>query len=141
MFVKIYKKKINKIAKKYALDLVLLFGSQTKNKKRLHRESDFDVAYLSKRDLPGKEIIDLNCDLIDIFGNDRVDLVNLRRIDPLLRYEIAQNSQLLYGGEMDYLEFKAFAFRDYIAHQNLFDLRELLIKKRQRLLKQSIYGK
>lgn len=133
------KRQIKECAEKYQLRLMVLFGSQVKGK--LHQESDFDVAYLSKNDLSGKEIIALNCDLIDIFSNDRVDLVDLRRVDALLRYEIARNSQLLYGKEMDYLEFKAFAFRDYIAHQSFFDLRELLIKKRQRLLKESIYGK
>ena len=134
------KKQIKKCAEKYQLKMMILFGSRVKGK-IIHQESDFDIAYLSKKDLTGKEIIHFNCDLIDVFHCDRIDLTNLKGVDPLLRQEIARNSQLLFGNEMDYLGFKAFAFKDYINHQPLFDLRELLIKKRHKLLKKSIYGK
>lgn len=136
-----FQQKIKEIAKKYNLNLVLLFGSQVKNKKYLHRESDFDIAYLSRRELTGKEIIDLNCDFIDFFHCDRIDLVDLKKDNPLLKYEIAQNSKLLYGEEMDYLEFKATAFKSYIDHQPLFKLEDILIRKRHEFLKESIYGK
>lgn len=132
------KEKIKRLAGKYQLKLMVLFGSQTK-RKRVHKESDFDVAYLSKKDLSGKKIIDLNCDLMEFFQTDRVDLVDLKKADPFLRYEIAKNSQLLYGREMDYLEFKAFAFKDYINHRPLFELRELLMKKRHQSLAKFLY--
>jgi len=134
------KRQIKRIAEKYQLRMMLLFGSQVK-RTHLHQESDFDIAYLSKKDLSGKEIIGLNCDLIDVFHNDRVDLVNLRKVNPLLRYEIAKNSQLLFGKEMDYLEFKAFAFKDYINHQPLFELRDFLMKKRHKSLGKFIQDK
>ncbi|MBU2578882.1 hypothetical protein KKA09_02080 [Patescibacteria group bacterium] len=143
MFVNALKQNFEKIAKKYELDLLLLFGSQVKNKKYIHQESDFDIAFATtaKKELNGKELIDLNCDLIDIFNCDRIDMVNLKNEDPFLRQEIAKNSQLLFGDEMDYLEFKAFAFRDYIDHQSLFDLQDILMKKRHQLLGELIYGK
>ena len=132
------KEKIKELAEKYQLKLMILFGSQVK-RKGVHKGSDFDVAYLSKKGLSGREIIDLNCDLMEIFQTDKVDLVDLKKADPFLRYEIAQNSQLLYGREMDYLEFKAFAFKDYINHRPLFELRELLMKKRHRSLAKFLY--
>lgn len=131
------KEKINQCAKKYQLKLMILFGSQVK---RSQKESDFDIAYLSKKDLSGKEIIDLNCDLIDTFNNDRIDLVDLRRANPFLRYEIAKNSQLLFGKEMDYLEFKAFAFKDYVNHRPLFELRDFLMERHHQSLGKFIYG-
>lgn len=130
---------LKKIAQKYSLELILLFGSRVS--KKIHQESDFDVAYLSKRELSGKEEIELDCDLMEVFESEKVDLVNLRKVDPLLRYEIAENCQLLYGKEEDLLEFKAFAFRDYINHLPLLELEDFLIKKRQKLLKKLIYGK
>jgi len=136
------KRKLKEIAERYRLALMILFGSQVKKQPyQLYQESDFDVAYLSKKDLSGKEIIDLDCDLIDVFNSDRVDLTDLRNANPFLRYEIAKNSQLLYGKEMDYLDFKAFAFKDYINHRSLFELRDFLMKKRHRLLGKFIYGK
>ncbi|MBU4480926.1 nucleotidyltransferase domain-containing protein [Patescibacteria group bacterium] len=133
------KRKLKELAEKYQLKLMILFGSQVKE--RFHQESDVDVAYLSKKDLSGKEIIALDCDLIDVFSQDRVDLTNLRQDNPFLSSEIAKNSQLLYGKEMDYLEFKAFAFKDYVNHQPLFDLTSILIRRRHLLLREKIYGK
>ncbi|MBU4298623.1 nucleotidyltransferase domain-containing protein [Patescibacteria group bacterium] len=136
------KRKLKELAEKYQLRMMILFGSQVRKQPRqLHQESDVDVAYLSKKDLSGKEIIALDCDLIDVFSQDRVDLTNLRQDNPFLRYEIAKNSQLLYGKEMDYLEFKAFAFKDYVNHQPLFDLTSILIRRRHLLLREKIYGK
>lgn len=134
------KEQIKDCAEKYQIKMMLLFGSQVK-RKILHQESDFDIAYLSKKNLSGKEIINLNCDLIDVFENDKVDLVDLRRANPFLRYEIAKNSQLLYGKEMDYLEFKAFAFKDYISHRPLFELRDYLMEKRHKSLGKFIQEK
>jgi len=135
------KRKLNELAEKYQLKMMLLFGSQVrKQPEQLHQESDFDIAYLSKKDLSGKEIIDLDCDLMNVFNSDRVDLTDLKNANPFLRYEIAKNSQLLYGKEMDYLEFKAFAFKDYVGHRSLFELRDFLMKKRHRLLGKFLYG-
>ena len=133
-------KQIKKIAKKYDLELLLLFGSRV-NKKFLHKESDFDIAYLSERELSGQEQVDLNCDLMDIFHSDKIDTVNLRKANPLLRYQIAAKSELLYGDEMEYLGFKAFGFKDYVLHRSLFELEDSLINKRHQLLTKSIYGK
>jgi hypothetical protein len=78
---------------------------------------------------------------MDIFESNRIDMVNLKNVNPLLRQEIAKNSRLLYGKEMDYLDFKAFSFKDYINHQFLFDLSSVLIRRRHQLLKEKIYGK
>lgn len=134
------KNKIKEIAKKYNLEMVLLFGSQC-DKKFIHDENDFDIGFLGKKDLTGKEQVSLNCDLMVFFNSNKIDLTDLKTVNPFLRQEIAQNSQLLYGNQMDYLKFRAFAFRDYIIHQKLFDLGDILIKKRQQLLKEKIYGK
>jgi len=139
--MKFDKKKIEEIAEKYNLKMLLLFGSQLKDKKLLHSESDVDVAYYAQRELTGKEAIDLNCDLIDTFGHDRIDMVDLKKAPPLLRFEISRNSKMLFGDEMDYLEFQAQAFRIYIDAKPLFKLRDLLIRKRQEELANFLYGK
>lgn len=130
---------LKKIAQKYSLELLLLFGSQIS--KRIHKESDYDIAYLSKKDLDIKEEINLNYDLIDIFNSDRVDLVNLKKANPLLSFEIAKQCQLIFGEKKIFSEFKALAFKKYIDHLPILDLEKTLIKKRQELLKESIYGK
>lgn len=138
MLTKQKKEKIDDVAKKYGLKLLLLFGSQVQGKTNF--DSDFDIAYLPKKSLDGGEEIEMNCDLMDVFQTDKIDQVNIKRANPLLLYEISRNSKLLFGEEMEYLEFKARAFRIYIESQSLFELKSILIKKRQRLLRQSIYA-
>lgn len=133
------KEQLNKIAKKYDLKLLLLFGSQV-DKKSLHQESDFDIAYFSRRELDGRELIDLNCDLMDVFVDDKVDIVDLKKADPLLKYQISVKSKLFFGDIMDYLGFKALSFKEYIDHTSLFEIEDYLIKKRHQLLTKSIHG-
>jgi len=82
----------------------------------------------------------LNCDFIDIFSCDKIDLTDLKNANPLLCYEIYKNSQLLYGNELDYSNFKARAFCCYIDAIQLFFLQNCLLQKQHKLLKKLIYG-
>ncbi|MCX6789586.1 MAG: nucleotidyltransferase domain-containing protein, partial [Candidatus Gribaldobacteria bacterium] len=134
----INKEKIKEIAQKYNLEMVLLFGSQVNG--RAKPDSDVDIAYSAQKQLSTDERIDLNNDLGDLFHKDIVDQVDIRSANPLLLHEISQNSQLLFGKEIDYLEFKAFAFRNYIDSESLFNLEDLLIKKKHKELGKLIYG-
>lgn len=136
-----YQIRIKKLAKKYDLKLLLLFGSQLRYKKFLHPESDVDIAYISQRELSGEEIINFNCDLIDTFNYNKIDIVDLKKAPPFLCFEISKNSKLLFGKKMDYLEFKAVAFKKYIDTHSLFELEDFLIKKRQKSLGNFIYDK
>lgn len=133
------KEKIEEIAKKYELRLILLFGSQVNG--RIKADSDFDVAYLPEKTLDTEKALDLNSDLVDIFESDRVDQVNIKKASPLLLYEISKNSQMLFGKEIDYIRFKARAFKGFIDGRSLFNLQDVLIKKKHQLLKQKIYAK
>lgn len=120
--------KIKEIAKKYNLDLILLFGSQVR-KKVLHKESDFDVAYLSKKDLDLMEEAKLICDLMPIFKSEKVDLVNLKRAGPLLMHQIFENHKILFCKDPKiYYRYKIYAERKYVEARPLFKLTEELIK-------------
>lgn len=138
MSLKINKEKIKKIAQKYNLEMVLLFGSQVNG--RAKPNSDIDIAYSAQKLLSTNEKIDLNNDLCDFFKKDIIDQVDIKNANPLLLYEISQNSKLIFGKEIDYLEFKAFAFRNYIDSESLFKLEDLLIRKRHKELGKLIYG-
>ena len=122
-------KQINKIAKKYDLELLLLFGSQVANKKYLHKESDFDIAYLSKRDLDLMEESKLICDLMPVFKSEKVDLVNLRKANPLLMQQIFANHKLMYCRNPEiYSLYQIYAMKRYIEAKPLFDLNRQFIK-------------
>ena len=137
MSLKINKKEIEKIAQKYNLEMILLFGSQVNG--RAKPDSDVDIAYSAQKQLSTNEKIDLNNDLCDFFKKDIVDQVDIKNANPLLLYEISQNSKLIFGKEIDYLEFKTFAFRNYIDSESLFNLEKFLIKKKHKELGKLIY--
>lgn len=131
-------KKIVKIAREFGLSLVLLFGSRVKGITGF--DSDFDIAYQAARALTGNEKINLNCVFMDVFHSDKIDMVDIAQANPLLKYEIFKNSQLLFGQEFDYQTLKTRAFRCYVDAQPLFQLQDALLKKRHNILKEKIYG-
>lgn len=140
--------KLNKFCEENGIKFVVLFGSRAKeirNEKALIREdSDFDIAVLT---LPEKNIrnsIDNYTNVL--FGlseilnipDYKMDLTNLNNANILLRYEITSTGELLYGDKIEFEELKAFAFRDYIDAQPLFNLESFLIYKRQNLIAEAL---
>lgn len=118
------KNELARIARKYSLTLVLLFGSRVIDKKFLHQESDFDVAYLSSRPLNLEEESRLIVDLAPIFRSENVDLVNLKKAPPLLFYAVFNRCQVLY--ERNSFVFalqRVYAFKKYIETKPLYEER------------------
>ncbi|MCD5396096.1 MAG: nucleotidyltransferase domain-containing protein [Candidatus Pacebacteria bacterium] len=122
--------KIKEIAKKYKLALILLFGSQVGDKKFLHKESDFDIGVLGQRKITPREEINLTCDFIKFFNSNKVDIVDLRKANPLLLYEIFNSHKILFCKDKNVYEaFKIYAQRRYREARVLFELRKTLLKK------------
>jgi predicted nucleotidyltransferase len=124
------KPEIEKLAKEHNLSLVLLYASQAKGYMRT--DSDIDLAVLGVKPISTDDLIALNNEFAQIFKVYEIDVKSLHKTDPLFRYQVMQNSVLLYGRNYDYLTFKSYAFRDYHDSKDLFRLKETLIKKRIR---------
>lgn len=131
--------KLIELAQKLGLRFVILHGSRADNS--AHDESDVDVAvYLE----PGRlehfgfsayeAILNGLVDALGTAGIGKLDLVILNDTNILLRYEITQKGKLLYGNALTYLQYCAFAYRDYIDARPLFNLENALILKRQTLI-------
>ncbi len=107
---------IAKIAGKYDLRLLFLFGSRVTG--RIHKESDYDFGYISERDLSLMEEGQLIIDLMPIAGarDERlINLVSFKRAKPLLLYAATSNSQLLFEKkENEFDELKIRAFKMYV---------------------------
>ncbi len=113
--------------------MVLLFGSRASENYR--EDSDVDIAVVSHGNLEMKDKISLNTDLISVFDNDRIDLVDLKKTDdPILIYEIARNCKLLFGERDDLDNFKLFAYRNYVDHEPLFKLQREIARRNQKNL-------
>ena len=126
--IKNLKPKIDNLAKKYNLSLVILYGSHARGK--VHKESDIDIAVLGARPIPFEKLIDLNNEFAEIFKVKEIDVKSLHNTNSLFRYQVMYKGILLYGKSYDYNSFKSYAFRDYYDSQDLLRLKEVFIKKR-----------
>lgn len=129
------KKQLEKLAREFKLQFVILHGSHTTG--ALHKESDFDVAVLGQTELDFQALLRLHEAFGKIFrlqaGMD-LDIKSLYRADPLFRYEVTSTGRLLFGDAAAYEEFKAISLRMYEDARALFDLERHLAYKYQRHL-------
>jgi len=121
------KREIRKIAEKYNLSLILLFGSQVNGKK--HVNSDLDLAVLPKKNLNFKKYFGLISDLSKIFQGEKIDLVSINKADPLLLKKILENYKLLCGSRRNLCELKIYSFKKYCDYKKYFDLEEKFVHK------------
>ena len=129
--------KIEELAGKYHLSLVLLFGSRATGK--VHARSDFDIAYLSKEPLDLMDEARLLCDLMPIFRSDKVDLVNLKKAPPLLMKHIFDSHQILFCADnAQYFSYQMYALRRYDEAKPLLDLRSDYLRYRVKKYKQEL---
>lgn len=116
------KERVAKLAEKYGLRLVLLFGSQAKREAR--KDSDIDIAILAPRRLLEQDMIYLNYEFTNIFPIDKIDLVDLHGAPPLLMKQISDSTEIIYSmNSYDFINFQIYAARLYAEAQPLFDLR------------------
>jgi predicted nucleotidyltransferase len=82
------------LSKKFDLDLLVLFGSRAKG--YCTNNSDWDFAFL-KKNITNYERKKLLIELIDILKTDKIDLIDLNKIDNIvLKYEIFNNGICIY---------------------------------------------
>ena len=124
--------KVNEIATRYGLKLLIYFGSyQTEY---YSAKSDIDIAYLAKRPLSTQARIGLLNDLILAHRKSEIDLVDLQTAEPILRYEVARNGRVLFEEEEG-------MFSRYSLYyiKRMYELQPV-IKERMRMLMQETKG-
>lgn len=123
-------KKISAIADKYDLRLLLLFGSRVESK-QLHKESDFDVAYLSCRKLDIMEEAQMIVDLAPYFHSENIDLVNLKNAPPLLYYAVFDKCRVLYQEDaLLFPSLRVYAFRKFIEAKPFYEMKAQRLRER-----------
>lgn len=99
------KEKIRRIAQKYGIVFVVLFGSKARIEKP-NAETDLDIAVLVKGKPNYKLFGKLFSGFSDIFAGENVDVRFLNDYDLLFRYEVVKDGILLFGDSDKYLEYK-----------------------------------
>lgn len=120
------KLKIEKIAKKFHLKMIVVFGSFASGKNRA--DSDLDVAVLGLKEVSFKDQIRLTNELSLIF-NKNIDLSVLNTANPLLLFQASKNSILVFGNKEEFLKFKLYAFSAYNDYAPYFEMEKNLNKK------------
>ena len=108
--------------------LIISFGSQATG--RATPSSDFDVAVLGAHPLTLEEKTALASHISDThhINEDRIDLVDLRTVSPLLAQEVARNGILLEGDPFEFTKFKVRAWKMYEDTAKFRRLREQSLK-------------
>ena len=91
------------------LELVVLFGSTVKGRRRTGSDVDVAVRCVGPADLDVVHGV-----LAPALGTDRLDLVDLRRAGPTLAMEVARSGRLLFESRRGaFREFQSLASRRY----------------------------
>lgn len=84
-----------KLAKKFNLRLLILFGSYAKGNYK--KESDIDIAFLSEKEFTSLKYIKLHEELMNIFNYEKIDLIDLKKSKKLhVKKNIYLTGVLLY---------------------------------------------
>jgi predicted nucleotidyltransferase len=125
------KKLIRKLAVKYNLKLVMLFGSAIK--KTFQDRSDLDIAILADKDFYEKHYSDFLYDLVKVENLEKreIEVVPISDINPILLYNIFNQGIPLYKkNEEEYWRILNWARITYEENKRFFYGREKLMEKR-----------
>ena len=122
------KQKIETLAEKHALTLVVLFGSQATGK--THPHSDVDIGVMGLRPIDFGDNYNLQLAFSNIFKRPDIEVVNLRNVSPLLLKRVADHGILLFEKEKGlFTKLKIRAFKLYVENQPLFALGKRYVER------------
>jgi len=105
------------------LRLVLLFGSVASGKE--YQESDIDLGFLFDKAI---DILGLTNRVVRLLRTDRVDVIDLSRASPLLKYSVIRTGKALFEKTPGLFNiFQSLTFRIYVDVKKLRDAQEKAI--------------
>ena len=109
--------------------LIIAFGSQISGKAT--HSSDFDFAVYSEKPVSLSDRTDIVEFISKKFkiNEDKIDLIDLYSVSPLLKFEVAKKGKLIEGDEFDFIRFKVRAFKEYTDTAKFRRFREQHIMK------------
>jgi uncharacterized protein len=104
------RERLSSLQQDETLELMVLFGSSAKGK--THARSDIDLAFSFRDKI---DLIDLTNKVAISLGTDAVDVVDMRKASPLLRFAVAKTGRVLYEKTPGlFHSFCSLAFRVYV---------------------------
>ncbi len=117
------KRRLTPVFSENGLKLVLLFGSSVTG--NVHRQSDIDLGFLFEGNV---DILALTNKVIRLLKTDRVDVVDLKRASPLLKFSASRSCKVLFEKTPGlYNAFSSLAFRRYVDTKKLRDAQHSVV--------------
>lgn len=118
------------VAREAGLRLVLLFGSAARRSRSSAgmEPADYDLGVLPEGDVEDVDLVELTNRFIRALGEQAVDLVDLRRADPVLALAAARHGTLLHEDPPG-----TFARFHSLAHRRFADTRKFRSAEREEI--------
>lgn len=123
-------RRLDEACRRLGLRALVLYGSRATGTPPPSTESDLDLALRFRPGTDRPPYRELHRALGDVFPDDSLDLVVLQDADPLFRWEILREGVLLWGDPLEHLEYRAFAWRDFVDSADLRRLERVLFGKK-----------
>ena len=124
--------KLTEIARRYNLDLVIVFGSQAREQVRPGSDIDVAVRWLRRDWEDVERELALIGELTEaIWGDGDLDISFLNGASPLLLFEVACSGVPLYEGQPgDFNLFQSYAARHYYDQSKFAEIQSEYLKER-----------
>lgn len=126
------------VCRRLGIRMVVLFGSHAPGGLPPRPESDIDLAVALHRSADRPRYGELFDALAEAFPEGTPDPVLLSDADPLFRWEIMRRGVLLHGDIDEFLELRAFAYRDFVDSRDLRELERVLFEKKMARVEEMI---
>jgi predicted nucleotidyltransferase len=133
-------KRLEAACEQLGLSLLVAYGSRAGASHEPRPDSDLDLAL----SLPGPRgwarLSDCLSALGEVFPDYTLDAVFLSDADPLFRWEIMREGKLLYGDPIAFLEYRAFAWKDFVDSADLRRVEAALFRKRMDWIREQLHA-
>jgi predicted nucleotidyltransferase len=136
--MEIMREELERSCERLSVRLLVLFGSQSPGGLPPGPRSDVDLALSFGRDASRVPVLDLHEQLAPAFPGGQLDIVLLHDADPLFRWEIMERATLLYGDVDEFLEYRAFAYRDFMDSADLRALERTLSDRKMKRIRERL---
>lgn len=131
MILRIDQDKLEQLAHRYNLSLLVYYGSYARQKDFDPSKSDIDIAFISNIPLDGQQLFDLMTDLIVLHGKSAIDLVNLSTASGLLKEAIANDGRALYENEEGYFyKLCPYLYKSYYETRKFRQVKQAIFEKK-----------
>lgn len=130
--------RLAEVCRRLGVRILVLYGSRATGTPVPRPESDLDLAVRLQPGRESPDLWELQEALSEAFPGASLDVAFLRGADPLFRWEVMREGRLLWGDPLDHLEYRAFAYRDFVDSADLRELERTLFKKKMAFIREAL---